>query len=219
MRILVSVIITFFIASHGSANEGGLRLVKSTIERYQKAKAVEIKVSKIVTLALLDEKKESEGMLFFSKGKMRLSIEKPEEYLIIMGKNEIWVITPTAKELGGRTQVMKIRSPELSKQAKSPLAALLGRPEAWDNLKLNSESATNGSVKFNLEPKVGADFGDIVSVNLEISQTEKTLLNLSYKDELDNETEYKFKSTNFKAKITEDFFKYSPPKDADITEY
>ena len=196
-----------------------MKLVKLTIRRYQEAKAVEIQVSKTVTLALLDEKKESEGTLFFSKGKMRLEIKKPEESLIIMGKGAIWVVTPTPPEFGGKTQVMKIRSKELSRQAKAPLAALLGKPKAWDEMNIKKEIATDDNVKFSMVPKMGANFGDIVAVNVEVSPTKKILRGLSFKDELDNETTYKFNSTNFEAKVSDKSFEYVPPQDAEVTEY
>ncbi|MCB0350487.1 MAG: outer membrane lipoprotein carrier protein LolA [Bdellovibrionales bacterium] len=219
VSLFIFVFITFNLTPVFASSNTGLELIKKTMSRYQLAPAVEITLSKIVTLALLDETKKSEGRLFFSKGKMRLEIDKPEESIIVMNNNTLWVETPTPEELGGKTQVIKIRSQELSQQAKAPLAALLGKPSAWDQMKLLKEENKSGVVSLILAPKKENTFGDVVSISLEINRDSNEISKIGYKDDLDNETKFEFQKSNFKAKATKNMFQYVPPKNSQITEY
>lgn len=190
------------------------------MKKYQTAPAVKIELSKTVTLSLLDETKTSEGELYFSKGKMRLEIQKPEETTIVLGEQFLWVAIPTPKELGGKMQITKIKSKGSSAQSKVPLVALLSTTSAWDAMKIIKETKTKeGHLRFDLVPQKPDIFGEITSVTIEIKKSSKQLMTLVYKDELDNETKYNFRNTNFKAKVAKEMFSYVPPKNAEITEY
>lgn len=194
-----------------------MTLVQSTMARYQNAKAVKIRVKKKVTLALLDEKKESEGQLFLSKGQMRLEIGKPENSMVIMNSSNIWVITPTPEELGGRPQVLKINSKEMKTQAKAPIAVLLGPSAAWRLFQISEEREEGDVVYVSLKPKTAGSMGELVSVQLEIKKKERLLKRLAYKDELENETTFEFIKTQFSVKVPKSKFHYVPPVNADVT--
>src|ERR1700677_3463531 len=112
------------------ADPDELKKIKLVLKRYQQAKAVKGELKKSVKLALLDEEKNSEGELLLSNGRLRLEIPKPDPSTIIVNKNLIWVVSPGSDGL--KTQVLKISSSSLKKQAKAPLAILMGRPNAWD---------------------------------------------------------------------------------------
>jgi chaperone LolA len=220
LNTLVFVVFSIYLLTPELAfANGGMKLVKSTIERYQKAKAVEVELKKTVTLNLLDDVKKSDGTMLLSKGLMRLEIKKPEESLIVLGKDALWVVTPTPAELGGKTQVMKIKSKELSKQSKAPIAALLGNTKAWDQLKIKKDIIKDGTEKISLVPIRKSALGDIVKIDIEISKSDKSLKKFSYIDELENETSYEFINSNFDAQVTDASFNYVPPKNAEVSEY
>jgi outer membrane lipoprotein-sorting protein len=227
MKTVQIVIFSIFLACTAFADSSGKSLntaaaieqIKKTISRYQEVEAVEIIIKKIVTLSLLGETTESYGQLWFSKGNMRLQIDKPEPSLIVMAKNVIWVETPTPKELGGRTQVLKIKSKELNKQSKAPLAALFSDTKTWDQLKVVKQSAKENLTNIELKPLKPELFGDIVAVKLLIDTKKNELNMLAYNDELDNETSYYFSKTDFSAKKLGKNFAYTPPKGAEVTEY
>lgn len=215
---IISLGAVFGLAS-AATKTSELSTVKTIVASYQKSPAVTAKVEKEVTFALLGEQKKSSGRMDFSKGRLRLEIDKPDPSLIVMNKKVIWVVTPTPEELGGKTQVLKISSQEMSKQSKAPLAVLLGKKEAWDNFKVKSSQTNNGTLALTLVPTKPNVVGEIVSMQIEVSNKEKVLKMLSYKDELDNETKFIFSNTKLDAKVDDKLFIYSPPKNAEITEY
>ncbi len=219
IKVVIATYFLLFTQSALSAQLTGIELIKETMRRYQGAAAVEIHLSKTVTLSLLDETKKSDGRLVFSKGRLRLEIFKPEESIIVMNNNTLWVETPTPIELGGKTQVIKIQSKDLSSQAKAPLAALLGKISAWDQLTVKTEVETKDGVTMSLVPKKENALGEIVSVSLVIAKKARELIMISYKDELDNETKFEFNKTNFGAKADKNVFVYMLPKNAELTEY
>lgn len=197
-----------------------LRLVKAIFARYQGAKAVEISIEKRVTLALLEEEKLSNGTLLLSKGMMRLEFTVPESSVVVVDKNVIWVETTAPKELGGKVQVLKIRSNEFHKQSKSPIAMLFRQSKIWDEFVIKSESNTDGEFKqLTLVPKKKGSMGEISSIDLQLDIKKKQIQSLGYKDDLENNTRFDFKNVNFEAKLSASRTKYSPPKNAEITEY
>jgi outer membrane lipoprotein-sorting protein len=215
---IISAAVAFGLTT-AATKSSELTVVKAIVANYQKSAAVTARVEKEVTFALLGENKKSSGRMDFSKGRLRLEIDKPDPSLIVMNKKLIWVVTPTPEELGGKTQVLKISSQEMSKQSKAPLAVLLGKKEAWDNFKVKNSQTKDGVLALTLVPTKPNVVGEIVSMQIEVSIKENVLKLLSYKDELDNETKFIFSKTKLDAKVDDKLFVYLPPKNAEITEY
>lgn len=219
-KALKYVIFTLFIAASASAAKAnGLSNIKKIVEHYKTVSAVSAKVDRQVKLSLLDENKSSEGSFLFSKGNLRLEIEKPDKSLIVMNKKTVWVVTPTSKELGGQTQVLKINTSKNAKSAKAPIAALLMDSKSWDAFKVKNEKTTDGVTQVQLIPQKPDSMGDVVLVDVKFDKSKREIKQLSYKDELDNETIYIFKDTNFKAEVDSAKFQYAPPSNAEVTEY
>src|SRR4051812_1068293 len=65
--------------------------VESVLNRYRAAKAIQAKVKKTVTQEVMGTNNESEGMFYFSKGKLRLDIEKPEKSVLVYDGKNIWL--------------------------------------------------------------------------------------------------------------------------------
>ncbi len=211
----------FGIASSADKARGSVEigLIKAALKKYQNADAVKIDLKKTIKLALLDEVKKSEGVLTISKGQLRLEILKPELTTLIVTNKLIWLITPAPKELGGKTQVLKITSQSFKKQAKAPLGLLLGRPAAWDQFEVIKKHESESTIEYTLKPK-GADVvGEIVGLKVVLDKKSNDLKALTYSDDLENETHFDFAIADFKAKINGESFKYSPAVDAEVTEY
>lgn len=199
--------------------KSSLTIVKDVVSKYQKAKAVSIDVKKKVMLALLDDEKESTGQLILSAGRMRLEIKKPDPSLIVVNGNAIWVETPASPELTTKTQVLKIRSKEFSKQSKAPLALLLGQKKIWDEFKVKDEKTENEYLHVTLEPKTKGSLTEVTVLSIQVDPVKKLIRQLSYSDELGNETRFDFSNANFEAKVSATDLVYAPPADAEITEY
>jgi len=224
MRMTIYIFFTLFtsVAFAGgeeAAAASDIKLVKQVMGRYHEAAAVKSDVKKEVYFALLDEKKATQGTLLFSKGRMRLEMAKPEEFLVVVNKEVIWAVTPANAELGSAMQVLKIVSKDLSQQSRAPMAMLFGQKKAWDQFKVMKSEEKNGVKTIALAPKKPDSINDVSSVQLAINLKENLLSELSYKDDLDNETKFIFSKTNFKAKVNKKSFSYSPPKSAEVTVY
>lgn len=202
-----------------SKKEDGIALLKSVLKKYQKADAVKINVGKRVHLALLDENKSSEGTLLLSKGQLRLEIQKPDPSTLIVTKNLIWVISPANKDLGSKTQIMKISSSNFKKQAKAPLALLMGRPGALDQFVIKSQKISDSTQNFKLEPKSKDVVGEIVALEIDLDKSGEELKRIAFSDDIENQTSFEFKSSDFKAEINKDTFDFTPSASAEITEY
>lgn len=226
--LLLALLNSVFALAHGeninseniNSETATLKLVKTIFGRYQKAGAIKIDITKRVVLALLEEEKLSQGTLLLSKGRMRLEIVQPERSLLVVDKNAIWIESVTPKEFGSKVQVLKIKSKEFAKQSKAPIAMLLGQSKVWDEFKIKNESDKSNDTKvLTLVPKKKGAMGEMQSIGLELSKRDQQILSLNYKDDLENETHFQFKNTDFKAKGFGSRLKYTPPKDAEITEY
>lgn len=201
------------------AKKSPIEMAKQAVNHYRSVPAVSAKVKKEVYLALLDETKESTGDFVFSKGRLRLDIKSPEAFLLVMGDQLVWVVTPGDKDLGGKTQVLKIDKAKNSKLVKSPVAALISDTEAWNNFELVSEKKASSIVTIELRPKKGKETSDLSRLEVDIDPASNVLSRIKYFDELDNSTTFNFSAVNFKAKADKKLFSYKPAADAEITNY
>ena len=76
-----------------------------------------------------------------------------------------------------------------------------------------------GSHFYELSPVQPEKMPEITSIKLKVDGKSKAIESLTFTDDLDNLTQFKFSQIKFNAKISKSSFKYKPPKDADITDY
>ena len=160
MTRLTIVLITLIIQLQVLAAPEDLQSIKSTIEHYNSAPAVSANLKKTITLIMLDETKMSEGTLLYSKGKLRLDIKKPEASLIVMNKNIVWIATTATKELGGKTQVLKIKMKNNVATSKAPIAALLSSSKAWDQFLIKNVKTEESTANKMSDEKLVEFFSD-----------------------------------------------------------
>lgn len=219
LQMIQIIFFTFLSSAASKPANNGLDLAKEVMSRYQKVTGVQAQVHKTVVMSLLSEKSESTGELLLSQGRFRMEFKKPNASTLIMNKKTIWLITPGISDDNSRPQVLKINSKDFMRQTKSPVALLLGQTSSWDKLKVQSEVSENNIVKLKLLPKTVQSLGDVMSVDIEIDKSKKELLYLATRDELDNETHFRFINTAVIEKAKDSKFEYLPPKNADVTEY
>jgi outer membrane lipoprotein-sorting protein len=196
-----------------------LESVQSIVRTYNRSSGVKMKVKKTSELALLNETRRSEGGLFFSKGQLRLELKKPEETTVVYNSSGIWVETVTEGFDGPSAHVMKITSKELRKQAKAPLAFLLKDPAAWNRFNVAKTEKQDDGTVVTLKPKKAADLPEIKTLIVGFDQKKKTLLKISYSDEMDNVVTYSFSETEFDQKFATGRFNYQPPKGAEVVNF
>ena len=200
------------------ATQSDLQKIKNVIRRYRKAKSVKMRVKKKVVMSLLDREKKSEGKIFFSKGRLRMDIKKPDESMLLLLNDVIWVVNKLPKELGGKVQVAKVNT-KGPKRKNAMIAFLFDSEEIWDEFVILEKNSKGQQSRFKLKPKPKTGLTEVELLEIEIDHKKSVVRKLTYWDDLENETSYRFSKVDFKAKVPERKFRYTPPKGVDVTEY
>jgi outer membrane lipoprotein-sorting protein len=191
--------------------------IKGVVKKYQETLAVGMKVEKKVHLALMDEEKTGRGELWYSKGRLKMAIEKPEDSLLVLNDDIIWVVVKLPEEFGGTVQVTKMKAAQL-KKSNALLAVLFGDEAVWDRFEVLKVDQGKESLKVELKPAKGAQLADVAKVRVEIDNQDQKISAIAYWDELENETSYRFSEVRFGVKLSKGHFKYKPPAGAEVTE-
>ncbi len=192
------------------------KLLQTVIGRYQKATGIKSEIKRTVTIALLDQTTISHGEISLSKGRVRIDLKAPNPTTVVFDRSLMWVITPTPASLGGRPQVLEIKSSDINRQSEAPLALLLGDEKAWGLFKIKSEKRGNSWLTVNLEKKKKSAEG-IQTIQIRLNTQKKSIEELSYTDDLGNLTKFNFYQTQFSARLRKALFQFHPPKNAQIT--
>lgn len=123
------------VKSSSKKTDNPIDQIKTVIKKYKKSSSIKMLVEREIYSSYLDETKTSEGTLYFSKGRLRLEIEKPDKYLLLMAKNVIWIENHLGQDMGG-VQVSKIAASKNLKQKNALLAFLLMTLKLGISLKL-----------------------------------------------------------------------------------
>lgn len=189
-----------------------IAILNEILNRYQTAPAVQIEVSKDVTMALLEKSKSSRGKLFFAKGRMRMELDDPEKTTVVADGNNLWLATRLPKEFGGHWQVSKSNQLSL-KKSNALMAVLFGNK----NLSKDFRISLSGQ-RFELTPK-RPDEIDLSFLRLKTDPERKQIREIEYADSLENQTRYRFLKTQFDARFELAKLNYKPPADAEVTEF
>ncbi len=212
MRYLFLLILTPLVLFAKNASEEVT--VHQVINKYRNAPAVEMVVDKNVTMSLLGEKKSSSGTLYLSSNKMRYQISKPEQHLIVMNDDSIWIENRLPKKLGGKIQVTHLKSKSSQDQVKGFLTAFFGNKNIKDDMDFTPVNDDTFKIQFKKKNKMT----DIKSAKIAIDKKKETIKFLEYTNKLNNVTRHTFSEVNFKKDKKTSKFKYSPPKNAEVTE-
>lgn len=194
-----------------------ITMIKKVVSKYQKSRAVGMKVEKKLHLALMGEDKIGQGKLWYSKGRLKMEIAKPEDSLLVLNDDVIWVVSKMPEEFGGTIQVTKMKSAEL-KKSNALLAVLFGDEKVWDRFSMISSNKKKNILTVELEPLKGAELADVVKVRVQVDSKRKQITEIAYWDELENITQYKFTKIKFGLKLSKKHFSYKPPSGAEVTE-
>ncbi len=213
LLLLTSVFTSSFAASK-SPSDG--ELLANIVQKYRNSKLSTLFVDKRVKSELLETEKLYQGKIFISSGKFRWEIEGPEKSILVYDGTHLWNVQFLPQEFGGDIQVTKSK---LSDKAKGQniLSSLFGKEplqKIFNVKKDASESKAAGETVFNLEPK--SESLDIK--DLKITTTPKLISQVQYKDEVGNLTVLIFTKTALSSKGSPSLFKYTPPKEAKVTE-
>ncbi|MBX3020415.1 MAG: outer membrane lipoprotein carrier protein LolA [Bdellovibrionales bacterium] len=193
-----------------TAAPSGVAEVDSVLAKYRKAPAIQAEVKKTVVQEVMGTSHESEGKFYFSKGKLRLDIEKPEKSILVYDGKNIWL----ESRLDEKTvEVSRIRSGDI-KKTDSLMAALFDRRDVLQGFKLLKVTNKDGQKTFAFEPK---DTKKTEVRHLEVALQNKDIRRITYKDNMENQVTFEFSSLS-RGKVPAGKFTYKPPKGANVTE-
>ncbi len=198
------------------AQKEALKPLETILSRYRRRSPVQIQLTKEVHQELLNRTQSSEGHLTLGSGRLRLELGAPDNSLLVHDGSLIWLAQEIDGFSGPITQVTKIRPDRLGPAA-TLLSALFERPDLGQDFELVEKSEIEGGEKaFSLRPRTQTD---VVSLRLVLNPEKKLITQVSFKDDLNNETRYLFGRTQFSARVKRGHFEYKPPEGAEVTEY
>jgi outer membrane lipoprotein carrier protein len=193
------------------------KALKALRKMFQNADSVSMDLTKVIKQDLLKQERRTSGHLLVSKGRLRMTIDPPEQSLMVVDKRNIWIVNYPAPEFkDAALQVIKA-SAETKKGRSQSLIGLLARGNLLKYFSVvNVRSEANGDKVFFLQPLAHSVEFTRAQVTL---SPEENLKALHFWDEIGNETDYEFSKIVVGAKVSDKDFKYTPPANADVTVY
>jgi len=205
--ILLSLIAT--------GDEKHLAVLKSIDQKYSSSKTVNMEVEKSTYAAILQQRKNNKGHLFLSQGKLRLEFLEPDHSLIVLDGRDLWIANFPPENQKLPIQVAKTSANGKQKN-QILVGTFLGRGKLTSQFNLKSTEFRNDQYYFKLEPKTPTP--DLKSLLL-VANRAHIITELTYWDELENETKFKFSNSAFNKTLAPKLFSFEMPKNAELTRY
>lgn len=204
-------VVTFLSVAAQALASSALREVS---EKYRDSKLVEMTVEKFVKSELLGKETKYDGKIYLTKGKFRWENTTPEKTLLVFDGSVIWSEQSPPKEFGGSVQVAKGKVDKRT-GAHVLISSLMGS-ELSKNFKVLKEQKEGDLLKLDVAPRKN-DL-TVNSLQVVISPKDKTLREISYKDDIGNLTTLSFSRIKFLNIEKKNLFKYQPPKGVPVTD-
>lgn len=183
-------------------------------EKYTNSEAVQMKVKKSLKLAHSPKLRNYEGDLYIKKnGRLRLELNGIPKSLLVVSNEAVWIVDEPM-DSSEKTRVIVSKAPK-KLQSQPLLAFLLGRGKILDSFKVVDKVIDSDKAVYILHPKEEVN---IKNLSIQVNEKEKIIQTISYWDNLNSETRFEFSSVDFDKKLSDQLFKYTPPKDAVVTE-
>lgn len=198
-----------------------VELLKKVDAKYLAAKTITMDVNKTDKLAALEQTKNSEGTLKMKKGRFRLELEssdaqKDKSIVIADGKN-LWYVTPPLKDVkNSKTQVAKTVLVD-KKTKPSALLKILTEGGVFRFFDVTKSVEQDEMVIYFLAPN--KQNKELQKAQILVNKEKQVIAQMKYWDAMENETIYQFTNVEFDKTIKEELFNYTPPKDAQISQY
>lgn len=195
-----------------------IKALKEIDKRYQTAKSVAMDVEKTLVMGLLGKEKNSKGRLLLAQGKMRMEIESPEKSLVVVDGKTLWVADyPPAEFKNAAIQVLK-GNLDSRKGAQQGFVGLLTRGGVLKHFKVTgTQQDEKGRGVYFLAPT--QETFEFKRARLTLSENGKSIYELCYWDERDNETRMRFSNVKFNAPVSAKSFEFVPPTNSDVTTF
>ena len=201
-----------------SGSESGLDILKKVEAKYSVSKSTQMTVTKTVKTALLNKTTKTDGRIWLSPP-AQLRAEFGKDQVIVLGKKKIWIIQkPTDIEFDSKTRVMTSNNPN---KLESPLltAFLIGKGTLLSRFKVSNYALNKSfppTYTYTLTPKENSE--EIESIELNVND-QFEITSLTVTDPIKNLTTLDIEQTVFGKKVPANYFSYTVPKGAEVTEF
>ncbi|MBE8162543.1 MAG: hypothetical protein HAW63_00945 [Bdellovibrionaceae bacterium] len=183
----------------------------STLEKllnsYVKSNGIKIFLLKKETQKLLGTKSAHKAYLYIKHKRIRLTYLKPAKAEIIFNKKDLWIINKRAIKHTNKKALW----------SQIPLIQLFSFNLDLKNYFFIRWSENKFNVRvYTLKARLPSLRNKIKDFRIIINTKEKKIIKISYKDDIENLTEYQFLKTTFKQKIKDSFFNFRPKKSAKV---
>ena len=197
------------------AGKSELTVLNTSFEKLKK-KPTELTVEKIVDLSLLEKETKESGHIWLSSNKLRVELKGESKSILVYDGKIFWVEQIKPEDLGGGTLVSKISGLKL--KTNSVFRLFISSQKISDTFKFVKKTKLNNDTEYELEPKKFEDFPDAAKLKVLLSGKDNRIIQMTYFDELENRTTYKFVSQKTLKNIAKSKFSYSPANGAEVTE-
>ena len=193
-----------------SGKKSGAAEVERALAAYRKAAAVQARLKKTVSNEIMGNSDVSEGRFYFSKGRLRMDIEKPEKSLLVYDGKSIWLESHLDDQ---HIQVSRLKSGPL-KRTDSLMAALFDKKDVLKQFRLIKSGKDGDRRVYAFEPKEKKK----TEVRfLEVALLETDIQRITYKDQMENSVTFEFSDIR-QDQVPSEKFAYKPPKNASVNE-
>ena len=211
----IVAILSVFLESQAKAapSIGDLEVV---LDVYQRQAMVESSVVKTVISEMLGKKTEYPGRVWLAKDQFRWETDAPERSLLVFDGSTIVSVQYPNKDLGGKLQVARGKVGAKSK-GHILLSLIMKKESLAKNFDTTKVDSADNLKTINLKSK-RTELG-VSDLSITVDVVKKKITELQYSDDLGNKTQLVFGPVYFnKTKASNNFFKFSVPKGAQVTE-
>jgi len=155
---------------------------------------------------LLGTQKSTKGDIEYSLKKIRVEFKKGSKAFFIRGDKEFWHVGEEGEVLTGSVE----------KAVPNIFVSIFSDPKVWKTLGTKHISVPENNVA-NIEVDPKGKFPNVEKMKLKINTKKRTLLSMSYVDDIGNSTEIDFSRTRFFNNAKPERFVYKIKKNDKVT--
>jgi len=158
----------------------------------------------------LGKKQLAEGAVYFKKpGKMRWIYRKPTKQEIISDGKTLWTYRPEDKQV-----VVSKMTQAFQSKAPSTFLAGIGNLQRDFQARWSKEPSSGSDYFLELAPKEAQ--GSLEKLFLTVERDSFKILQAKVQDVMGNITQIHFSNIHFNNNLSDSFFQFTPPKDAEV---
>lgn len=189
------------------------QVFEQTLQKYQKARLVSMKVAKTVKSELLGRETIHRGQIQLANGKFRWENHDPERTILLFDGQQLINVQYPPKEFKGPVQVAKSKV-DVKTRKQILVSALLSPGSAKSRFKVLKGKNVGRMIDYELSP-AGDDL-QIKNLVVRIEPKKKRIQQISYTDDVGNFTKMDFSDIKFLSRVDASIFKFTIPKDAQV---